>query len=80
MSYTVAVSNLRLPDRDLDMGDELTEDDLPRERLDEMVETGKLDRDDEVNYPRRTGGGWFELSDGSRVQGREAAEAAEGKI
>lgn len=37
---------------------------------------------DEVkeNYPVHTGGGWYELSNGERVQGKQLAEEAENTL
>lgn len=32
------------------------------------------------SYPKSVGGGWYELSDGEKVQGEEDAEAAEAKL
>lgn len=32
------------------------------------------------SFPKHTGGGWHELSDGSKVQGKEEAIAAERKL
>ena len=35
--------------------------------------------DEEVEqYPKHVGGGWYELSNGERVQGKEEAEKLEG--
>ncbi len=33
-----------------------------------------------ASFPKHTGGGWYELSDGSKVQGKEEAIAAEKKL
>lgn len=34
-------------------------------------------KEPQVEYPKALKGGWFELSDGSKVQGREAADEAQ---
>lgn len=33
-----------------------------------------------VTYPIHTGGGWYELSNGKKVQGKENAEAVEEEL
>jgi len=33
-----------------------------------------------ARYPLHTGGGWYQLSDGSKVQGKGAAETAQKKL
>ncbi len=35
---------------------------------------------DTVLYPNHVGGGWYELSDETRVQGRDEAESAEASL
>lgn len=55
------------------------------ERQDEEVsEINETNPDtEEVNpaeFPKHTGGGWYELSNGERVQGKEAAEKAEKEV
>lgn len=35
---------------------------------------------DTEEYPQHTGGGYYELSDGSKVKGKDKAEAAEKKL
>lgn len=32
------------------------------------------------NYPKHTGGGWFELSNGEKVQGKEEAEKRQAQL
>jgi hypothetical protein len=32
------------------------------------------------NFPKHTGGGWYELSNGEKVQGKEEAETAEKEL
>lgn len=52
-----------------------------RARLAENTEAGadaKGDTDSE--FPKHTGGGWYELSNGDKVQGKEDAEKAEAKL
>lgn len=34
----------------------------------------------EVKYPFHTGGGWYELSNGERIRGKEDAEKAESEL
>lgn len=34
--------------------------------------------EDEQDFPKHVGGGWYELSNGERVQGKEEAEKLEG--
>lgn len=38
------------------------------------------DPDLESAYPKHTGGGWYELSDGSKVQGKQKARQAETRL
>lgn len=45
----------------------------------EEEEEYEVPSDDSV-YPVKGGGGWYTLSDGSRVRGQEAAEAAEAAL
>ena len=40
----------------------------------------KKDSKDAANYPKHTGGGWYELSNGEKVQGKEDAEEAQAKL
>lgn len=35
---------------------------------------------DSAQYPKHTGGGWYELSNGEKVQGKEDAEEAQAKL
>lgn len=49
-------------------------------RIKELQEKGYLEADKADNYPKHTGGGWYELSDGSKVQGKKEATAAEKKL
>jgi len=37
----------------------------------------KPSKEKEVEYPHHTGGGWYETSDGRKIQGKEKAMAAE---
>lgn len=34
----------------------------------------------EINYPKSTGGSWYELSNGDKVQGKQKAEKAEADL
>lgn len=40
----------------------------------------KADDAAEPEFPKHTGGGWFELSNGERVQGRDAADEAQAAL
>jgi hypothetical protein len=56
------------------------------ERISFLVDEGYLDeaevKGEEVKaeYPKHTGGGWFELSNGEKVQGKEEAAAAQEEL
>lgn len=50
------------------------------ERIKELQDKGFL-KDVEIDsYPKHTGGGWYELSNGEKVQGKDEAIAAEKKL
>lgn len=36
--------------------------------------------ENEETFPKHTGGGWYELSNGEKVQGKDDAEAAESNL
>jgi hypothetical protein len=59
-------------------GDSYTHNDA--ERIAFLVDKGFLEKDetvtDENEYPKHTGGGWYELPDGQKIQGKEEALAA----
>ena len=40
----------------------------------------KLAEEVAAKYPKHTGGGWYELSNGEKVQGKEDAEEAQAKL
>lgn len=42
--------------------------------------TSSSDEGSGSEFPKHTGGGWYELSNGEKVQGQEAAETAEAKL
>lgn len=44
----------------------------------EVVKPNQVDPPQE--FPKHTGGGWYELSNGEKVQGKEEAEAAESNL
>jgi len=47
------------------------------------VETAAKDENNaevEQEYPKHTGGGWYELSNGEKIQGKEEAIAAEDEL
>ena len=52
------------------------------ERVDELFELGHIGKEvEEVKkdtFPKHVGGGWYELSNGERVQGKEEAIKKEG--
>lgn len=52
-----------------------------QERIDFLIEKGYLEKrpDDSAaaEFPRHTGGGWYQLSNGEKVKGKEEALAAE---
>lgn len=53
------------------------------ERVDELFELGHIGKQvEEVkqDFPKHIGGGWYELSNGERVQGKEEAEEAENEV
>jgi hypothetical protein len=41
------------------------------------IETAESERETEDIYPKATGGGWYELSNGKKIQGKEEAIKAE---
>lgn len=49
-------------------------------RIKELQEKGYLKTNKTDSYPKHTGGGWYELSNGEKVQGKEEAAAAEKKL
>ncbi|MDN6397678.1 MAG: hypothetical protein L0J75_01425 [Alkalibacterium sp.] len=55
--------------------------DATDERVEELTKKDFLEEskeeEEEKKYPIHTGGGWYELSNGERVQGKEEAEKLE---
>lgn len=47
---------------------------------DRAIEQLKQDPVEESNYPKHTGGGWYELSNGEKIQGKDEAIAAENEL
>lgn len=50
------------------------------ERIESLIEKGFIEAIEETpakQYPHHTGGGWYELSNGEKVQGKEEAEKLE---
>lgn len=48
------------------------------ERIAFLIEKGFLDKEEtEPEYPKHTGGGWYELSNGEKVQGKDEASVAQ---
>lgn len=56
-----------------------TDQNAAKKVLIEKVEEGEDEDEDEV-FPKRTGGGYYELSNGEKVKGKEAAEKAENEL
>lgn len=60
--------------------------DIERERFEEINSTSsvllleEVQSNKELEYPKHTGGGWYELSNGEKVQGKEEAEELEDKL
>lgn len=52
------------------------------ERVNFLQDEGYLDKEDVVNdeFPKHTGGGFYELSNGEKVKGKNEATAAEKEI
>lgn len=53
------------------------------ERVAFLVEKGFLDAAEvkgQTKFPKHTGGGWYELSNGEKVQGKDEAAAAEEEL
>lgn len=52
-----------------------------QERVDFLIEKGYLanrpQQTEAVSFPKHTGGGWYELSNGEKVKGKDEATAAE---
>lgn len=83
MRVRILVERVSTPDGSWVEGDEVQSSMLGDDAtLRWLIDAGKVEPVEEVEeteatYPRHAGGGWYELSDGSRVQGREAAHDAE---
>ncbi|MDT0163824.1 hypothetical protein [Bacillus sp. AG4(2022)] len=46
-----------------------------------LVDSGYLEAEEvKIKFPKHTGGGWYELSNGEKVQGKDEAAAAEGEL
>ena len=51
------------------------------ERVTFLIDKGFLDEKEVENeFPKHTGGGWFELSNGEKIKGKDEAVAAEKEI
>ncbi len=46
----------------------------------EAAAAGLVKGDNPSDYPRHTGGGWYELSSGEKVKGKDAAAAAQKQL
>lgn len=44
------------------------------------VEPGEVETDDKDEFPKHTGGGYYELSNGEKVKGKKEAEKAEADL
>ena len=54
---------------------------VDNKRVDKLVKLGYIHKEDEEakqDFPKHVGGGWYELSNGERVQGKEEALEKEG--
>jgi hypothetical protein len=52
----------------------------PEEKMHSKIETSESEKDIKNIFPKATGGGWYELSNGEKKQGRENAIEAEKKL
>lgn len=52
----------------------------PEEKMEANMETPESGKKIEDVYPKATGGGWYELSNGEKVQGKKEAVEAEKKL
>lgn len=50
------------------------------ERIAFLVDQGFLEEKQSMEFPKHTGGGWFELSNGEKVKGKDEAAAAEADL
>ena len=53
---------------------------VDNDRVEELYKLGYIGKQDEEvkqDFPKHVGGGWYELSNGERVQGKEEAIEAE---
>ena len=48
-----------------------------KDRVEFLTEEGYLVVEGETLYPNHTGGGWYELSNGEKVKGKDEATTAE---
>ena len=67
----------------LDAGQVVDTDELPDEQrliVLRLYRAGKLERVEGSDAPSHLGGGWYRLSNGERVQGRDEAIAAEAAL
>lgn len=56
-----------------------TDQNAAKKVLIEKVEDGQSDGE-EAEFPKHTGGGYYELSNGEKVKGKDAAEKAENEL
>jgi hypothetical protein len=51
-------------------------------RITFLVEQGYLEdeKEDKQEFPKHTGGSWYELSDGEKIQGKDEAFAAQKEL
>ena len=52
----------------------------PENNREDNIETAENQNIDEDVYPKHTGGGWYELSNGEKVRGKEEAIKAEKEL
>jgi uncharacterized protein YwgA len=58
-------------------GKEIDQNGQEQQQQEEKMDTAEKDSEE---FPKHTGGGWFELSNGEKVQGKEEAEKAEADL
>lgn len=81
MTYYVARRNVEFPDQDVGLGDPVDVSDYDDDRIEELLASRVIEGDAPAgDYPHHKGGGYYELSDGTSVQGREAAEEAQAEL
>lgn len=75
MAKVLKAFKCKVTKRVYEAGEQYDED-----RLEELQELGYVESEDDGNWPKHTGGGYFELSNGEKVRGQDAAIAAQAEI